>query len=148
MPDVEQLIQVLLQFAALGGVFARLHESLFEQSSHGWRLVVNLSLVPALLHEIGVAGAVRVVEGDVLDIVAHHLVVRWREIIFRTVYQQRMGTGYHIYEQRLSAAVRTHDSDVLVIAKLKLRGLLQPPFGHPGHSVLYLDDFLHSAFIS
>ena len=76
MTDMEELIQVPLHFAAFGSVLSSLEISLFEQLPYGRCLLVYFRLVPSQLQVIRLLGAIRVAEGDVLDIVTHHLLGR------------------------------------------------------------------------
>ena len=75
MLHVEKLVDVLLQCAALRSILARHAVCLFQLILHNRRILVYFQLVPSLLQEIGavVIASVGVTEGDILDVVAHHL---------------------------------------------------------------------------
>ena len=145
---MEELIQVLLHFATFGCVFSGLEISLFEQLPYGRRFFVDFRLVPSQLQVIRLLGAIRVAEGDVLDIVAHHLLGRRGEVVFRIMHQQGMGACDDIYQHRLSSAVGSHNGNMLTVAKTEIDGLCQPPGGHTRHSLFYVDNLLHSISLS
>ena len=88
MLHVEELVDVLLQCAALGSILARHAVSLFQLILHNRRILVYFQLVPSLLQEIGavVVASVGVTEGDILDVVAHQRLGAGREIIIRVVH--------------------------------------------------------------
>ena len=92
---MEQFIDMLLQCSALRCIFTSQLIRLFEFTSNGGRLFIDLHLVPALLEEVGtvVISAVGVTESDVFDIV-----VGLVESISDHTWEGWMSTGNDVYE--------------------------------------------------
>ena len=108
------------------------------------RRIVQILRIPALLVIIVPVGIpVRVTKRDVLDIVASHLRLRRREVIFHLIHQQRIASGNGVYQQTLSAAVRSYDGHMFSCRNLQVHRLFHPVQRMTSHSVLNCNYILH-----
>ena len=75
MLHVEEFVDMLLQIASLRSIFARHVVGLFQLILHYRSVLIYFQLVPSLLKEICavVVTTIGITEGDILDVVAHHL---------------------------------------------------------------------------
>ena len=149
MLHVEEFIDMLLQSSAFWRVLTCHLVSLLQLVLDDRSRFVDFQLIPSLLQEVSavVVASVSVTEGDVFDVVTHHLLGTWREIIVRVVHQQGMATHNHIDKHGLATAVGTYDGDVLSLASLKIYGFRHTPFWHTGNTFLYFDNRLHCLYL-
>ena len=108
------------------------------------RRIVQVLRIPALLVIIVPVGIpVRVTEGDVFDIVTSHLRFRRREVIFHLIHQQRIASGNDVYQQTLSATVRSYDGHMFSCRNLQVHRLFHPVQWMTSHTVLNCNYILH-----
>src|SRR5574344_263569 len=145
---MEQVIEMLLQCSVFLRIFTSQQISLFQKVTHMRSLFIDVVLVPSLLQIVSTVGhTIRVSESDVFDIVAGTFACTGREVILYILHQQGMAADEDIHQHGFTSAVRSYDSDMLVIEKFKTHWLLHAPFRHTGHSVVYFYYFLHSLYV-
>ena len=132
--DAEQIVHRLSPSLVLG-----LGQKFAYQGRH-----LHVLRIPSLLVVEGTVGiAIRVAEGNVTDMVAHHARIRRREMILHLIHQQRPPPDEDVHQQALSASVGSYQRDVLALLHDKVHGLLHTVRRMTGHAIGYLDDGFH-----
>ena len=123
--------------APLRRIIARQAEGFLKLGAHGWCLMVNLHLVPALLEEICavVVAAVCVAESNIADVIAHEGTCTRAEVVAHGGRKQRMATRQHVYKHGLAGTVAAHDGQLLTGLKAKIYGSVHSPCRVSGHSL-------------
>ena len=91
---------MFLQGATFRRIFTAYAVGLFQKSSHGRRLWVNLHGIPTLLQKIStvVIPSVVILERDVFDVVAGQRFGTGREIVVGIFHQQRMSIDEDVHQ--------------------------------------------------